>query len=614
MKVNPSGGMYRTHQSPPALPATTSLFGIARLGELSFSLRMVLPASLLVAALLELGHAPPVQAQSPTTWISNSSADFNTAGNWSAGVPPTTTSLTAARATFNGTGSQTSLTFATGIGGGNGTVGINGMLITGNQTSALSINSIGGASMRFTRNSTLEIQAGAGAFSIGTGGNTTFNFQPATSDEAATFTLVNNSASLATLGANATLNRGGNGPLTYFFDGTGDWNVLSGSANQGISIVKNGSGRLTLANAQSYQGTTTINTGALRIANANALGTTGSGTTVAGGTNTGRLELSGGIAFAAEPLTLAGRSNPSNDSPHLANSGGNNTWTGAITLSGGGSRYTVVSDDGTLSITGNISHALGSNRVLYLGGAADGVLTGALSTSNGTFEVIKEGAGRWELTSNANTYNGGTTVTAGTLLANNTSGSATGTGSVLVTGGMLGGTGRIGGSVTMNATGILKPGNSPGTLDINDTLTFNPGSTLSIELGGTTPGDGNLFYSQTNMTNAAASVVLGSNVALDVTLYGGFAPSLGDTFYVLTREDGGSFGSASFDGLTEGSLFSFAGYQAQITYQANWTGTQAGSSFTGGNDVAFVIVPEPAVYGLAACGAVLCWGLWKRRR
>ena len=49
-----------------------------------------------------------------------------------------------------------------------------------------------------------------------------------------------------------------------------------------------------------------------------------------------------------------------------------------------------------------------------------------------------------------NSYGGGTTVNAGTLIASNTSGSATGTGNVTLNGGILasGATGSISGNVS----------------------------------------------------------------------------------------------------------------------------------------------------------------------
>jgi hypothetical protein len=52
-----------------------------------------------------------------------------------------------------------------------------------------------------------------------------------------------------------------------------------------------------------------------------------------------------------------------------------------------------------------------------------------------------------------------------------------------MSGGTLGGTGTIGGAVTVNNSGVLAPGTSPGTLAISNNLTLNPGSVLRFQLG-----------------------------------------------------------------------------------------------------------------------------------
>jgi fibronectin-binding autotransporter adhesin len=262
---------------------------------------------------------------------------------------------------------------------------------------------------------------------------------------------------------------------------------------------------------------------------------------------------------------------------------------------------------------GTVDMFTGTNFTLTVGGGdTSGSFSGTIINSAGTLNLAKTGSGT-QILGGVSTYGGTTTLSAGTLLANNTTGSATGSGTVNVDGGILGGTGGIAGIVNVNSTGTLKPGNSPGTLAIGNTLTFNNGSTFMVELGGTDPGDGGTFYSQANMTNGAASVVLDSNVALAASLFGGFTPTLGDTFYILTRADAGSFGSSSFAGLSEGSILNIGGYQAQITYQANWTGSQAGSLPTGGNDVALTIVPEPSSLAMLAFGMISLW-LFRRKR
>lgn len=89
------------------------------------------------------------------------------------------------------------------------------------------------------------------------------------------------------------------------------------------------------------------------------------------------------------------------------------------------------------------------------------VFNGIVSGTN-TLEKLQVGT---IVLTNANTYSGGTSVSAGTVRVSNTTGSGTGTGSVTVkAGSMLTGTGRIGGAVTVDANGVIAPGDSTGTL------------------------------------------------------------------------------------------------------------------------------------------------------
>jgi hypothetical protein len=105
------------------------------------------------------------------------------------------------------------------------------------------------------------------------------------------------------------------------------------------------------------------------------------------------------------------------------------------------------------------------------------------------------------LSGNNNTYSGGTIVNNGTLLVSNTSGSGTGTGAVTVGPlGTLGGTGTISGKVTFTLSGsdggTLAPGNTPGTLTIDDDLVLNSASKLAYELSAAnqSPGAPNNDY------------------------------------------------------------------------------------------------------------------------
>ena len=98
----------------------------------------------------------------------------------------------------------------------------------------------------------------------------------------------------------------------------------------------------------------------------------------------------------------------------------------------------------------------------------------------GSGGVTQAGSGTLVL-NGANTYSGGTTITSGTLLANNSSGSATGSGAVSVAAGsVLAGTGRV--DAGTNAITIN------GALTIGDT-TLGTAVRTDLELG-TTGGSG----------------------------------------------------------------------------------------------------------------------------
>jgi len=118
-------------------------------------------------------------------------------------------------------------------------------------------------------------------------------------------------------------------------------------------------------------------------------------------------------------------------------------------------------------------------QTLTLGGTGTGLSTFGAKITNGTIttlNLVKANSGTWVL-GGANTYNGTTTVNAGTLIIHGDQSLATG--AVAVNGGTLGGTGMIGGTVTVGAAGSLAPGASVGTLSIGG------GLDISAQAGGT---------------------------------------------------------------------------------------------------------------------------------
>lgn len=129
---------------------------------------------------------------------------------------------------------------------------------------------------------------------------------------------------------------------------------------------------------------------------------------------------------------------------------------------------------------------------------------------------------------NANTFTGGTVVSDGLLILSNATGSAVGTGGVLVqANGQLGGTGAAAGLTTVESGGSVAPGNSPGALTLED-VTFESGSTLNAQLGGTTAGTG---YDQLIVNGTAT---LGGTLQLQY--FSAFHAVLGDSFVILSAD------------------------------------------------------------------------------
>jgi len=128
---------------------------------------------------------------------------------------------------------------------------------------------------------------------------------------------------------------------------------------------------------------------------------------------------------------------------------------------------------------------------------------------SGTTSLIKEGVGRWTLTSD-NAYGGTTVVNGGTLIVNGNQSGATGNAVVSVNG-RLGGIGIIGGNTTVNGT--LAPGNSIGPLSFSQNLTLNASSTAQLEISKNPPTNDMVIVGG-NVTFGGTLDVLNTSVEL----------------------------------------------------------------------------------------------------
>jgi hypothetical protein len=129
-----------------------------------------------------------------------------------------------------------------------------------------------------------------------------------------------------------------------------------------------------------------------------------------------------------------------------------------------------------------------------------------------------------------------------------------------INGGSLLGDGTISGSVTNNG-GILSAGSSPGTLTITGSYTQGAGGTLQAELAGTT-----LAGTDYDLLDVTGTASLGGT--LDISLFGGFIGSVGDTFDIINA----SSITGDFSNVTVPTSYTFTNtpdFPAAGNYQIN---------------------------------------------
>ncbi|MGA0845068.1 MAG: beta strand repeat-containing protein [Luteolibacter sp.] len=443
--------------------------------------------------------------------------------------------------------------------------------------------------------------------------------------------------------------------LTLGQNNSGGSPVFSGLIENGVgtvALVKTGTGTQTLGGANTYSGGTNLSGGTLIVSNDAALGTgalnMATGTTLRNSDVVsltlannivfdssatlwagGDLNLNGALSGGSSGLQIAvkgpGTVTVNNQGHNLGSGATPAVWTvtdgGTLAMTQGNNlgnlpasaTTQVILDNGTFeTITANGQffssrglqvNAAGGTWTDSAGGisldgpvANQGVFTintsisDASSTINGavsgTGSLIKTGDGTLVLSSDSSSYSGATSVTSGKLLVNgNISTSVTTT----VSGaGILGGSGTVG-SLIVQLGGTLSPGNSPGILNTG-TLDLQSGSTLGIEINGIDAGS---TYDQLNVTGSATLAGL-----LNISL--GFTPANNDLFFILLNDSDDAV-NGTFNGLADNSEFSVGEQVFKISY----FGDSGTSSFTGGNDVVLMTIPEPRAALLGALGLLV---------
>ncbi|HMD42897.1 MAG TPA: autotransporter domain-containing protein [Candidatus Acidoferrum sp.] len=296
---------------------------------------------------------------------------------------------------------------------------------------------------------------------------------------------------------NASAVRGANGGFTEFFNASTAGNATI--TNNG-STVSGGGGETEFFD-NSTAGSATI------ITNGGTGGGLGGRTVFTGSSDggTARAITNGNGSFDISGLTTAGMRIGSIE-------GSGNYFLGSKTLTVGGNNLSTT-------VSGVIQ---------------DGGLSGGAAGS-----LTKIGTGTLTLTGK-NTYTGTTTINAGSLIVD---GSIASQQTFVNAGAVLRGHGSLGGSLVNS--GIVSPGDSPGTLTVNRDYTENVGGTLRIEVAGLAPTQHDLLAVNGRATLAGT---------LQLISLGGFILHVGDQVTFLTANGGvsGSF-SAVQNQITTGT-------------------------------------------------------------
>ena len=281
-----------------------------------------------------------------------------------------------------------------------------------------------------------------------------------------------------------TMATGGSG--AFQVDTAGTTLTLSGVIDGAGALLKTGAGTLTLSGANTYTGKTSIQNGTLSVSSLNkvtggsASSSLGAPTTVANGTidigsttNSGTLLYTGSGETTDRVINLAG------------------TTGGAVIQNDG---------TGTLTFSSNLTATGAGSKTLTLQGSNTGsnTISGIIvdNSSSNTTALIKAGTGTWVL-SGANTYTGGTTLSAGTLQLSGSGTLGSTSGTLTVNAGTLdlNGTNQSVGALSGSGGTILN--NSTGTAK---TLTVGSGGgsgTYSGVIADHTSGTGTLALTKT---------------------------------------------------------------------------------------------------------------------
>jgi autotransporter-associated beta strand protein len=381
-------------------------------------------------------------------------------------------------------------------------------------------------------------------------------------------------------------------------------NLINGSG----SVTKLGDGTLTFTTAQTYSGGTTISAGTLQLGASERLADNGA-VTINGGTlalgsfneTIGNFTISSGAITGTGTLTASSFAvaGPGTISAVLAGSGaltqsgaGTTTLTGANTYTGGTTISAGTLQLGNGGTTGSILGNVTNNGTLAFNRSDSFAYANVIS---GTGSVIKLGDGTLAFTT-AQTYTGGTTISAGTL-ALDASDRLANTGAVTINGGTLafGSLNLTMGAFTFSSGAVTGTGSltassfaliDTGTLGTFANVLAGSGALTKSGAGTTTLTGANTYTGET--TISAGTLQLGNggttgSILGNVTNNGTLAFNRSDSFAYANLISG----TGSVTKLGEGTL-SFT----------------AAQTYTGGTTISAGTLALDASERLADSGAV----------
>lgn len=270
--------------------------------------------------------------------------------------------------------------------------------------------------------------------------------------------------------------------------------VISGSG----MLIQRGAGTTILNGANTYSGGTTPTAGAL-----------GFGIDTVGSVDSGPIGV-GPLLLAPEAPNLTGSGN-------VFAFGGPRAIANPIQYQSGTNNYTLVvggtngiTFSGPVTLNGNDSLGGPTNRFFQITNTALTTLSGAVSDGGLGYGIVKTGNGTLAL-NNTETYTGPTLITNGTLQVNGQLGSGAVT---VATNAALGGTGTVNGPVSVLAGGSLTPGDSIGTLTINNNLSLAGNLGIEVNKAGSPTSDTVVVSGTLNNTGTGTVTVTNLGSAL----------------------------------------------------------------------------------------------------